>query len=213
MLTPQFGFYKRAFVFILALLKHLRSMAQKPIIMGLIKQIKQLHNQGVAIKEIVRRTKVSRNSVRKYLHLANTESLAAEDIREVNDEGDDEQQRFDLLLTFIKNNHGELRRTGVTRGVLWKEYLGLHPGGYSYSQFCHHLSVWLKQKDVAMHLEYTPADLMMVDFAGKKLSYVDMLTGEVIKCEVFIAILTLQWPYILLCRGFSKHFKLYRMHQ
>lgn len=31
-------------------------MAQKPIIMELIKQIQQLHNQGVAIKEIVRRT-------------------------------------------------------------------------------------------------------------------------------------------------------------
>lgn len=166
-------------------------MAQKLIIMELIKQIEQLHNQGIAIKEIVRRTKVSRNSVRKYLHRlkkeaaasASTEESAAHLLTAA------DHQRYDLLLSFIKEHHEELRKTGVTRGVLWKEYLDLYPNGYSYSQFCYHLAVWLTQKDVAMHLEYTPADMMMIDFAGKKLSYTDRWTGEVINCEVFIGIL------------------------
>lgn len=173
-------------------------MAQKPIIMELIKQIQQLHNQGVAIKEIVRRTQVSRNSVRKYLYRLNKENPTTENTGEVdNESGITVHQKFDLLLDFIKNHHQELRRTGVTRGVLWKEYLVLHPDGYSYSQFCHHLGVWLKQKDVAMHLEYTPADMMMVDFAGKKLSYIDIATGEVIICEVFVA--TLPYSGLVFC--------------
>ena len=42
-------------------------MAQKPITMEQLKQILQLKNDGIGIREIVRRTGISRNSVRKYL--------------------------------------------------------------------------------------------------------------------------------------------------
>ena len=42
-------------------------MSQKPIAMEQLKQILQLKNDGVAIREIVRRMGISRNSVRKYL--------------------------------------------------------------------------------------------------------------------------------------------------
>ncbi len=42
-------------------------MAQKPIAMEQLKQILQLKNDGIPIREIARRTGISRNSVRKYL--------------------------------------------------------------------------------------------------------------------------------------------------
>jgi response regulator of citrate/malate metabolism len=42
-------------------------MAQKPITMEQLKQILQLNNDGIGIREIARRTGISRNSVRKYL--------------------------------------------------------------------------------------------------------------------------------------------------
>ena len=42
-------------------------MAQKPITMEQLKQILQLKNDGIGIREIARRTGMSRNSVRKYL--------------------------------------------------------------------------------------------------------------------------------------------------
>lgn len=168
-------------------------MAQKPIIMELIQQIQQLHKQGIAIKEIVRRTNVSRNSVKKYLRCLAKEdtTVSATNIPNVvyETDGHRSQQRIDTLIAFIKEHHHELKRTGVRRGILWNEYLALHPDGYSYSQFCYHLSVWLKQKDISMHLEYTPGDMMMIDFAGKKLFYTDMESGEMIPCEVFIGIL------------------------
>ncbi len=41
-------------------------MLQKPVT---IKQILQLKNEDIGIREIVRRTGISRNSVRKYLAL------------------------------------------------------------------------------------------------------------------------------------------------
>ncbi|MBK7608842.1 MAG: transposase [Saprospiraceae bacterium] len=40
-----------------------------------------------------------------------------------------------------------------------------------------------------MHLDHDPGAEAMVDFAGKKLSYVDLSTGEVISCQVFIGVL------------------------
>jgi hypothetical protein len=50
-----------------------------------------------------------------------------------------------------------------------------------------------------MHLEYAPADIIMVDFAGKKQRYVDVYSGEVIECQVFVSIL----PYsgLIFCKA------------
>jgi response regulator of citrate/malate metabolism len=42
-------------------------MSQKPITMEQLKQFQQLKNDGIGIREIARRTGISRNSVRKYL--------------------------------------------------------------------------------------------------------------------------------------------------
>jgi transposase len=46
-------------------------------------------------------------------------------------------------------------------------------------------------------MEYTPGDMMMIDFAGKKQSYVDKETAEVVSCEVFIA--TLPFSGLIFC--------------
>ena len=42
-------------------------MAQQPIAMEQIKQVLQLHSDGISIHEITRRMGMSRNTVRKYL--------------------------------------------------------------------------------------------------------------------------------------------------
>jgi transposase len=73
--------------------------------------------------------------------------------------------------------------------LLWQEYLQEHPDGYTYSHYCHPLNQYLKKLDVTMHMEYSVADMIMIDFAGKKQHYVDLSTGEQIECEVLIAIL------------------------
>lgn len=168
-------------------------MAQKPIVMEQLKQISQLHAQNIPIREIVRRTGVSRNSVKKYLkRLKITASHEVQNLGAAyeNQQGLAEQVlRRQQLQLYLDTHITELRRTGVTRQLLWMEYLQKHPQGYGYSQFCYYLALRLKQKDVAMHLEYKPADMIMIDFAGKKLSYVNTDTGELINCEVFISIL------------------------
>jgi len=42
-------------------------MSQKPLTMEQLKQVLQLKNDGVAIREIARRTGISRNAVKRYL--------------------------------------------------------------------------------------------------------------------------------------------------
>lgn len=173
-------------------------MAQKPITMEQLKQILQLNQDGIAIREIARRTGISRNSVRKYLSLLkkdetnSNEELTNKELADKaysSDEAERNAERLKQLISYLKETEPELSKTGVTRQLLWREYLQRHPDGYAYSHYCYHLNQYLKHKDVTMHLEYNPADMIMIDFAGKKLHYVDVSTGEYIECQVFIAIL------------------------
>lgn len=172
-------------------------MSQKPIVMEQLKQILQLKNDGIAIREIARRTGLSRNSVRKYLLLLKADSGSSESLSNKaladkvysSDIIEHNAERLEQLFKHFNNAHNELKKTGVTRQLLWQEYLHQHPDGYVYSHYCYHLSQYLKDKNVAMHLEYAAADTLMIDFAGKKQYYVDVSTGERIGCQVFVAIL------------------------
>ena len=173
-------------------------MSQKPIAMEQLKQILQLKTDGVPIREMARRIGISRNSVRKYLALIATEHPSTGEVpsnKELADKAYNNEQlqqatnKLEQLLQHFNSRTSELSRTGVTRQLLWQEYLQQHPQGYGYSQYCFRLNEFLKHKDLSMHLEYQAADMIMVDFAGKKQHYVDTSTGECIECQVFVAIL------------------------
>ena len=168
-------------------------MAQKPIAMEQLKQVLQLHKDGIAIREIARRVGIDRNTVRKYLsRLKTEESISEGGLAEQaydNDLLELEAERLRQITVHLANAKNELSKTGVTRQLLWQEYLEQHPDGYSYSRYCYHLQQYLKNRDLSMHLEYEPADTIMIDFAGKKQHYKDPVSGERTPCEVFVAIL------------------------
>ena len=179
-------------------------MSQKPIVMEQLKQILQLKSDGVAIREMARRIGISRNSVRKYLALLDNgkEELSSKELADKayqNDLLQHDADRTEQLTQHFNRSGPELSKTGVTRQLLWREYLVHHPDGYSYSRYCYLLSEYLKSADVSMHMEYQPGDIIMIDFAGKKQHYVDVQTGERIECQVFVAIL----PYsgLIFCKA------------
>jgi transposase len=158
-----------------------------------LKQVLQLQKDGIPIREIARRVGISRNSVRKYLsRLKVCEGPTDSDLAVTaynNDLLELEAERLQQVTAHFNAASKDLGNTGVTRQLLWKEYRAQHPDGYSYSRYCYHLKQYRKNQDLAMHLEYTPADMTMIDYAGKKMHYVDLSTGERLACEVFIAIL------------------------
>lgn len=180
-------------------------MAAKPIAMEQLKQVLKLYGEGQSIKGIVRLTGLSRNTVRSYL------SRASEDVCNTTKQTDAalagvfynqdvaayKSDRYQQLLKHFEGTDRELSRPGVTRQLLWREYMDVCPDGYGYSQYCYHLQQFLSNKDVVMHLEYKPAEQIMVDFAGKKYHYVDQQTGERIPCDVFVS--TLPYSGLIFC--------------
>lgn len=173
-------------------------MSQQPLTMEQLKQVLQLKNDGVAIREIARRTGISRNSIKKYL--LRFEQPLEEKLSDLSnkqlaqaayDNGSSflTIQRQEALIKHFDYAENELKRTGVTRHLLWQQYKEQQPDGYNYSQYCHYLTTFLKKRDVVMHLRYNAGDMIMIDFAGKKMSYVCTDSGELIECQVFISVL------------------------
>lgn len=175
-------------------------MAAKATQMELLKQILRLKQEGLSISAIMRATGVSRPTIRKYLNRISDAGIDEADIAIVDDKSLADKVynndttiikslRFELLLEHFKYAETELRKTGVTRELLWTEYKVQNPDGYNYSQYCHHFNEFIKKREVVMHLEHRAGETIMIDFAGKKISYVDPESGELIPCHVFVAVL------------------------
>jgi len=97
--------------------------------------------------------------------------------------------RYTELLAFFPHYSKELKKTGVTKHLLWEEYRQEHPDGFKYSQFCHHFQCWQEAHDVRMKQTHDPGGEMFVDYTGTRMSYYDRQTGEEHQAEVFAAIL------------------------
>jgi transposase len=77
-------------------------------------------------------------------------------------------QRFEALIAHFEQACKELHKTGVTKQLLWMEYLQNNPDGYQYSQYCYLFARYLKDTDPAFHWEYTPGEFTQMDFAGRR---------------------------------------------
>ena len=172
-------------------------MAAKSIEMEQIRTIIELHQKGQSIKSIARLTGVARNTVKQYVKRAEealyitelSPKQSQENLLFNTDETFYKGPRYKALLTHFEQSSRDLHKKGVTRQLLWQEYMDKHADGYGYSQYCYYLQQFLKPKDVVMHLEYTAAEMIMIDFAGTKFPYADIHTGELLQCEVFVGTL------------------------
>lgn len=167
--------------------------------MSNIKQLFYLRHHGSSVKFIELELGVSRNTIRKYLSLQKASgynmvdllTLEGPELARVLLPGEG-QQASDERYKQLAENHefyrSELKRTGVTRWLLWSEYRQSHPDGYSYSQFCWHLQQLGKADQATMaNLDHRPGDQLYVDFAGIKMQYIDPDTGEIHQVPVLIA--------------------------
>ncbi len=174
-------------------------MAGKPKRMSQVKQILRLHNQGYGNKTIARDLGISKNTVKSYLGKYKSSKLSLSTLLKMEDHSLEKvfhpgnpaykDKRFSDLKDQLDYYFDELKKTGVTKQLLWEEYRQTHPAGYSLSQFSFHLSQHSLSKNPSLVLQHKPGDKLYVDFAGKKLSYIDPATGEIIDCQVFVACL------------------------
>lgn len=191
-------------------------MANKAITMNKVRQIIRLYTQSKGKKFISNHTGVARNTVKKYINIFKGLQKTYEDNNELNDyelneifgkppETKAPNKRYERVREFFPYMDKELRKTGVTREKLWKEYLEKHPDGYRYTQFCIYYSSWQRRVNPAMHIVHKAGDKMYVDFAGEKLQIVDPDTGEIQDVEIFVAILgSSQLTYVEACQSQKK---------
>ncbi|WIG97987.1 IS21 family transposase [Myxococcus sp. SDU36] len=85
--------------------------------------------------------------------------------------------------------HAELKKKGVTKLLLWQEYLEAVPGGYQYSRFCERYGRWLATASVTLRQEHRAGEKCFVDFSGDGVQVVDAATGEVRVAKLFVAVL------------------------
>ncbi len=173
-------------------------MAQRRISMKKIREIIRLHDECLlSNRQIARAIGASRPVVGDYISRVKAAGLKYSDIKDMSDDSlleiFDNSRKYDKRYEFIKSKFAhyakELKRTGVTKQILWEEYKAENPDGYSYTQFCYHFQLWQNTSEVTMHIEHKAGDKSFVDFTGKKLVITDRKTGKEQEVEVFIGIL------------------------
>jgi transposase len=177
----------------------LKAMANNPIFMSKIRQILRLYFQKQGKKVISEQTGVSRNTIKKYLKIFKSLKIPFDELSKLSDSeleklfikksAREPSERFVQLHSIFPTIDKELKRRGVTRQLLWEKYQKNHDDAFGFTQFCKYYKRWKNQVDPVMHIDHKAGDKVYVDYAGEKLYYVDPNTGEIIKAEVFLAIL------------------------
>lgn len=167
-----------------------------------IRSIIQLLEKGYSLRAISLQVGLSRQPVTIYASRLKNARYTLEELRRLPDKDlagivyapdvslpVSANARHQELTAKMDYFLSELKRTGVTRLLLWEEYRKESPDPLRYTQFCILLKQAAQISNATMHLVHQPAAMVMVDFAGDKMSYVDRSTGEVISCPVLIAVL------------------------
>lgn len=165
-------------------------MAYYSTTMNQVKQIYQLHQQGVAIKRIAAILHISKNTVKGYLRRINEMSIDVSEVLAIDNPILEEQlkpvssqekinyQEFLLRAEYYAGELSNRRKTHVTRMLLWEEDYQAGHIHMKYSRFCYHLQRYLKSKHPSMVQQHQPGDKIFLDFAGDKLCITDRSTGK-----------------------------------
>lgn len=176
-------------------------MANKPLSMQKIRQILLFLDRGYSVRSIEKEAGVNRRTIAGYLERFKNSGLSFSDLllfadseleaylnadKAPREQTDPRRSELDSLFPYILS---ELPKVGVTRQLLWQEYIRDYPCGFQYSRFCELLQEHIRSKGATMHFEHEPGRTLQVDFAGDMLHYVDTGSGELVACPVFVAVL------------------------
>lgn len=177
----------------------------KQIELAKLRQIIMRLHKGLSYRQIAQDLLLNRKTIAKYGQIIEKQSnedasslLALPDTElanrfSINTAGPKltVQQRRQMLLNQATYYKEELKRPGVTLQLLWQEYRNSADPDYyySYASFCRILNTALKGSKGSYHKEYAPGEVLMIDFAGDKLSYTDKSTAKQIDCVVFVGVL------------------------
>jgi len=172
-------------------------MPRERLSMRTIREVLRLRWEvGLSQREIGISCRLGRSTVRDYLLRAEAAGLRWP-LPEEPDEEALEQLLFPPAPDASRHRplpdwpalHQELRRKGMTLGLLWQEYRAAHPDGYGYSQFCALYHQWANALEPVLRQHYVAGEKLLVDYAGQTVPVVDRRTGEVREAQIFVAVL------------------------
>lgn len=174
-------------------------MANKLTDMSKVRKVIQLHHQGKSKLFISNYLSLSRNTVKKYITFYQLLNISIDDVNKRSDSELEElfsknkeqslSPRLKTLYEFFPSVERELKKTGVTKQLMWEEYIKKYPDGLRSTQFCERYLLWSKKVNPVMHMNHKAGDKMFIDYAGKTLQLTDKESGEIKELQFFVAIL------------------------
>lgn len=162
--------------------------------------------RGTSLREMERKLKISRTSLRAYRDRAEASGKAMVDLLKLEDaelnaimvKGDGHRSRDADRYAFMQENIEEyaqqMKRKHMTYDVLYADYQKTTENPYGYTQFKAIIQEYEKNHGYKYHNVYEPGREMQFDFAGDNLWIVDKSTGEAIQAIVLVCVL----PYSML---------------
>ena len=175
-------------------------MSSKAITMRKIKEVLRLRFEcHLSMEAIARSLELSKGVVVKYCQLACAAKIDWKNVQN----WDEARLRHTLTpnaselaraTPYVLPNfaliHQELKNKCMTLQLLWHEYVASTDGKtYSYSAFCEHYSRFTKTLKLSMRQIHKAGEKCFVDYAGPTIPIIDVLTGEITKAQIFVAVL------------------------
>ncbi|MDY6868209.1 MAG: IS21 family transposase [Chloroflexota bacterium] len=172
-------------------------MAQRRLTLRKTKEVLRLKwGLGLSARQVGASLNISHSTVGDYLKRAERAGLdwtQAEDLSETEITArlfppqKPKQKRPEPDWSEVKK---DLQQKGVTRMLLWQEYLAEHPDGYSYSQFCYQFRQWQEAaEETTMRKPKKAGEEVEVDYAGLTVTVTNPETGETHEMQIFVGVL------------------------
>lgn len=176
-----------------------------------VKLILQLRDAGASRNTIASSRHMSRHSVSDVFRIADSIGVTYADVRDL-DENEVYRMfypdKYAVELMYRDPDyeyvHQELKKKGVTLKLLWQEYkeqcrdTGTIPMGYT--KYCEGYGQFTISNRLTNHLDHKPGAVAEVDWAGAKMHYLDISTGDYIPVYLFVGVLPYsQYAYVEPC--------------
>lgn len=175
-----------------------RKRARRTTVKDIRSILRLTHEQGLSVRAISERLKISKTSVATYLLRAKETGLLVWPLPAgLDDDAALERHLFrrvgrppqDLVEPDWRSVSTELKRKGVTLTLLWQEYRASHPEGYGYTWFCERFAAFERRARATFRNRHEAGAVMQTDYAGHTIPIIDPSTGVIHSAQIFVAML------------------------